>query len=66
MKLKLTNSKTTYCEKIRKATNLDRTEFIAESQKLCRDAILKFLKSENLPTKSDDWSDYWSNLTLGG
>ena len=52
--------------KIRKVTNLDRTEFITKSQDLCRDAILKFLKSKNLPTKKGDWSDYWSDLTLGG
>lgn len=52
-------------KKIRNATNLDRTEFIEKSQDLCREAILKFLKSENLPAK-DDWSNYWSDWTMGG
>ena len=52
--------------KIRKVTNLDKTEFITKSQDLCRNAILKFLKSEKTPKKKEDWSDYWSDLTLGG
>lgn len=51
--------------KIRNATNLDRTEFITKSQDFCRDAILKFLKSKSLPTKGEDWSNYWSNITMG-
>lgn len=51
-------------KEIRK-TGYNREEFITKSQDLCRKAILKFLKSENIPAK-DKWSDYWSNLTLGG
>ena len=43
----------------------NREEFITKSQDLCRKAILKFLKSENIPAK-DEWSDYWSNIIMGG
>ena len=49
-----------------KKMGYNREEFITKSQNLCRKAILKFLKSKNLPTKSEGWSDYWSNIIMGG